>query len=226
MKNGLLSLLSVALMTAAAPAQPLFLQPEHPVAAPRSGVPSLRQNSLATATDGTNHLLIWRDSRNDLPAHHSVPADSDLVCAARVDSRGTVLDSPSLVLPLKGKAIPFWNGREFVVVAAEEYVRISASGELLDPVARPYAAPHGALYSIAWTGERLLVIATRIDDSGPVTFASTVFAHGASDWRSILVFGDVLKNIAYLRLAPESPYADTWHLFIRGTGAGRERAVR
>lgn len=158
-------------LSAAASAQPLFLQAEHPVAPPRIGVPSLRQSALATATDGTNQLLVWRDSRNDLPAQRTVPVDSDLVCAARIDSRGTVLDSPSLVLPLKGKAIPFWNGHEFVVVAAEEYVRISASGELLDPVARPYAAPHGALYSIGWTGERLLVVT--VDDDARVLRGGT-----------------------------------------------------
>lgn len=158
-------------VTVAASAQPLFLQPEHPVAPPRTGVPSLRQSALAAATDGTNQLLVWRDSRNDLPAHRSVPVDSDVVCAARIDSRGTVLDSPSLVLPLKGKSIPFWNGHEFVVVAAEEYVRISASGELLDPVARPYPAPHGALYSIGWTGERLLVVT--IDDNARILRGGT-----------------------------------------------------
>lgn len=54
------------------------------------------------------------------------------LCATRIDPHGNVLDSPSLVLPLKGKAIPFWNGSEFVVVAANGYVRITAEGELLD----------------------------------------------------------------------------------------------
>jgi len=147
-------LLLTLLVAATAFAQPLYLQPERPVAAPRIG--PLVANLPRTATNGTTHLLIWDDQRPTMPAHRYPWIY--VVSATLVDASGNVLHSPSLVLPLQGTAIPFWNGREYVVITAAGYVRISAAGELLDPVARAYPVPPKTLYSATWTGERLLVI--------------------------------------------------------------------
>jgi len=168
--------------------QSFFLQPERPVAAPRIGVPSVLKQRPVIATDGTNRLLVWSDDRATLPAH-SKPA-VQAIYAARVDAAGNVLDSPNLVLPLQGKVIPFWNGREFVVVSQDNYVRISAQGELLDPTPLPFSAPAGSLESLAWNGERLFIVSlvtqpydkvygTVYDSSMNVTLADRLLVNGA-----------------------------------------------
>jgi len=141
------------LITVAASAQPLFLQPEHPVAPPRIGLPSTRQTQPHIASNGTNHLVVWSDDRTSLPAR-GLP---QLAFATRVDAQGNVLDSPNLVLPLRGYCLPFWNGTEYVVVSTDGYIRISRTGELLDAAPHPLVIP-GDLFAITWTGQRLLVL--------------------------------------------------------------------
>jgi len=152
------------LITVAASAQPLFLQAEHPVAPPRLGVVSKTQTTPRIAWDGTNHLLVWSDDRTSLPANWT----PEVVFATRVDAHGDVLDSPNLILPLRGNCLPFWNGKEYVVVSADGYIRISRNGELLDAAPHPPGLP-GSLLAIAWTGQRLLVVT---NDVYPVQHAA------------------------------------------------------
>jgi len=71
-----------------------------------------------------------------------------------------------------------------------------------------------------------VIVATRIDDSGSVvTYTSSPFARGDDAWRSLLVFGGALKSVAYERLASETPYGATWHLFVRPAALTRSRAM-
>lgn len=157
-------LLLSLLITAAASAQPLFLQTEHPVAPPRPGVPATRQTTPRIASDGTNHLLVWSDDRTSVLAQWT----PELVFATRIDAHGKVLDSPNLILPLRGNCLPFWNGKEYVVVSKDGYVRLSRNGELLDAEPLPLGLT-GDLLAIAWSGQRLLVVT---NDVYPVQHAA------------------------------------------------------
>ncbi|HEY4641526.1 MAG TPA: hypothetical protein VII75_09300 [Thermoanaerobaculia bacterium] len=130
--------------------------PERPVAPARAGVSSPSQVVQGTASDGTNQLVVWLDERAAIPAHISY--GSKVIAAARIDPHGKVLDIPNLILPMRatGAVLPFWNGREYVVVTGGSYMRISASGEILDPQPRTFPFPFPFVSSIAQGGDRLL----------------------------------------------------------------------
>jgi hypothetical protein len=71
------------------------------------------------------------------------------------------------------------------------------------------------------------LLETRYDDtpSGFTIATKPVANVDTRDWRSILFFGEA-HNLAYLRLAPEAPYAGSWHLFVRPAMPPRTHAVR
>jgi len=153
----------------AASAQPILLGPENPLPV-RAGIASSVQYIQGAPSDGTNRLIVWLDDRNSYPDHPSFSDFDKLVLAARVDARGHVLDIPNIVLPMRahGPVLPFWNGHEYVVVTAGEYTRISAGGEITGH--GTFAYPRFYADSIAWSGDRLLLVTQVMNDVHAVVY--------------------------------------------------------
>jgi hypothetical protein len=164
------TILAMLLFAVTAGAQPLILSNEAGVSQPRIGIAasSIHSAQLA-ATDGTNELVLWADLRGTLTSDRT--ANASRFFATRVDADGHVLDVPNILIDIPTILITmnvigaYWNGHEYVVVGPGTYVRISAAGELLDPVPRtfPFTAHFGAT-RLAWSGSRLLIVTYVVTD--------------------------------------------------------------
>ncbi len=164
----------------------------------------------------------------------------------RLTGEGTPREFGGITLAMPSVRALFWNGTNYVALSYAQYERITPGGQRIDvtpsgkapsitlpaaltrPGTRGFSVPCDAsgCYLYSWSDGTLTGM--RFDDTAsgvvPVTTLTQV---GDSEWRSIMMFGDgPLKNVAYLRLAPEAPYAGSWHLFVRPTLAPRGRSVR
>jgi len=130
---------------------------ERPISTVRRGPTSPWQSSLNAATDGDTFLAIWNDGRAGFPANSFV--SPYVAMAQRIDAQGRVLATTALPFSvLYGYFQPsvVWNGRWYVVVYRDQYVRISRDGVLLDAAAQTFPVSHVA--AIAARGSQILAV--------------------------------------------------------------------
>jgi hypothetical protein len=160
--------------------------PEHRVSDPVDGPPASNTSSPDTAFDGTNHLVVWEESRT----YGATGVD---IYGARVNPQGTVLDIGSIPITTaaSGQFAPkvAFGGGTFLVVwsteGGEVYgARISPAGTVLDPggipisrsrtpEANPDVAYGGGTFLVAWDdgpadGGTRHILGTRVSPTGTV----------------------------------------------------------
>jgi len=191
------------------------VSPIAPSANPKATIPM-----IAAASDGRDFAVAWQED--------------GYVWVARIGSAGYPKDFGGIRTALYGFRGFFWSGRNYVAMTYDEYQRFGPDGQLADAKAvkmtprlifNQPACHDGAclLYDVS-DGQ---LLETRYDDTASgFTIATKPVANvDTRDWRSILFFGEA-HNLAYLRLAPEAPYAGSWHLFVRPAMPPRTHAVR
>lgn len=78
--------------------------------------------------------------------------------ATRIDALGRPVQTTPLALPL-APLYPFWHDRQWFVLGAQGWVRLSEEGALLDTQPRPYDAPAFTFLDAVWSGRSLFVLA-------------------------------------------------------------------
>jgi hypothetical protein len=158
------------------------------------------QNQVEAASDGTNFLVAWRDSR--------VPTLPERIFAARVGSDGRLLDTPtSIAVPDPSDKEPtsstnapptvFWCGSVYVVAWPDDtlfsmrFVRINAEGKVLDAMPQTITGLYPFWYGSASSGSgALLVYVSRdgksvrgalFDAQGDIVMPDIVLPHATVD---------------------------------------------
>jgi hypothetical protein len=155
----------------------------------------------------------------------------------RVTNDGLPYDVGGIALDGPGMQDLFWTGTHYVALLGSGYQRFTAGGQPVDLTRRSFPFRTSNLVNCAAAGCAQydltdgMISATRIvDTSAGLVTETKPFARADAttfDWRPLLFFGEApLVNVAYLRMAPEAPYAGSWHLFVRPALAPHGRAVR
>ena len=184
-----LSLLVPASVLASA-AYPLTIDPTvsagHPVSDPVYGPASGHQFFTSVASDGTNFLVVWSDSRSE----HDPDVFGDIY-GARVSPAGVVLDPSGIAIARVpgGQADPAvaFDGTNFLVVWTDDFwvgdadvvgARVSRAGSVLDgvgirigtgsrPQREPAVAFDGTNFFVVWSADGD-VFGTRVSRAGSV----------------------------------------------------------
>lgn len=182
---------------------------------PKSTIPI-----IAAASNGRDFAVAWEETSR--------------VYVTRIGSEGYPKDFGGILTGLFGLSSFFWSGGNYVAMTYDRYQRLGADGRLAD--AKPVQMTQLPLYNrpVCNGGTCLMyqvsngeLLETHYGDSpsGFTIDTKAVATVDTADWRSILFFGDA-HNLAYLRMAPEAPYAGSWHLFVRPAMPPRAHAVR
>ncbi|MHB8874871.1 MAG: hypothetical protein ACYC8T_14375, partial [Myxococcaceae bacterium] len=145
-----------------------IIGPESGMDQPVFGPAFAAQSSPAVAWDGTNHLVVWQDNRNDASGNNSN------IFGARVSAAGVVLDPVGIAIALatgiQGNPAVAWSGTNFLVVWADNGTapansdivgtRVSPAGTVQDPsgIAISTAANSQTSPEVAWSGTSFFVV--------------------------------------------------------------------
>ena len=180
-------------------------------------------DSFRTASDGHDFMIAWTERFG--------------VFVTRVTSEGIPRDISGIALDMVGLSALFWSGTHYVVLAGGRYERVTPDGRRIDLTPQSFAARSWRQITCDDAGcfgydlADGMINATRLDDTpSGLVLETKPFIRAdaiAFEWRPVMLFGaGPLKNVAYLRMAPEPPYAGSWHLFVCPTLAPRGRVVR
>ncbi|MCP3099024.1 tandem-95 repeat protein [Myxococcus sp. K15C18031901] len=128
------------------------LSPEFGIDQPVVSVEPADQHSPIVATDGTNFLVVWFDTRSGFTEN----------IATRVSAQGTVLDVGGFKIPTSrcSAHVASFGGGNYVLACPDGMVRVSPEGVVLDttPIAFP-SAPRGGqrVPDLAFNGTNFLL---------------------------------------------------------------------